>query len=163
MKSLGLNEYVPGCKNAGFLDWSSLDEITEDDMASINMRLGDRRKLQREIARRHRWPDYEPLPTSEYLEKHNSFSSAKKKSMYQIDSVSDESQATVTASDDNLTTLTASSPKNPASPAFEPEISSVPLDTGELSKPESVRDLGRASKNWRRRKFPRVRRQAFAD
>lgn len=139
MKGLGLNEYVPGCKNAGFLDWRSLDEITEEDMASINMRLGDRRKLQREIARRHRWPDYEPLPTSRYLEKNNSFSSAKKKTLYQIDiSGSDESQATVTASDDNLTTLTASSPKNPTSPAFEPEITSGPLDTGEISKLESV-------------------------
>jgi hypothetical protein len=132
MKSLGLNEYTPGCKNAGFPDWNSLDQITEDDMASIHMRLGDRRKLQREIARRHRWPDYEPLPTSEHLERHNSFSSGKKKNLYQIDiSGSDESQTTVTASDE-----TASSSETATSPAAELETTSEPEDT--ISKLESV-------------------------
>jgi len=62
----GLDEYVSGCKSAGFRSWDSLDRITENDLAALNMRLGDRRKLQREIARRHQWPDTKPLPVQPF-------------------------------------------------------------------------------------------------
>jgi len=70
LEMLGLDEYVPSCKEAGFQSWSSLDTITEEGLAALNMRLGDRRKLQREIARRHHWPDSMPLPSTEQLEQH---------------------------------------------------------------------------------------------
>jgi len=41
--------------------------VTESDFEALNIRLGDRRKLQREIARRQLWPENSPLPTSDEL------------------------------------------------------------------------------------------------
>lgn len=64
MRNLGLDDYIRSCKDAGFTDWQSLTQITEFDMAALNMPLGYRRRLQREIARRNSWPDYKALPTT---------------------------------------------------------------------------------------------------
>jgi hypothetical protein len=62
---LGLEQYFPYCLRAGFHNWESLSHITEAQLAAINFRLGHRRKLQREIARRRlQWPDHRPLPTA---------------------------------------------------------------------------------------------------
>ena len=41
--------------------------MTESDFDALEIRLGDRRKLQREIARRQSWPANSPLPTSDEL------------------------------------------------------------------------------------------------
>lgn len=41
--------------------------MTESDFDALNIRLGDRRKLQREIARRQFWPENSPLPTPDEL------------------------------------------------------------------------------------------------
>ncbi|KAJ5052225.1 uncharacterized protein L3040_001983 [Drepanopeziza brunnea f. sp. 'multigermtubi'] len=41
--------WAPLCE-AGFESWEVLQDITEADMGSIGMKLGHRRKLQREIA-----------------------------------------------------------------------------------------------------------------
>ena len=41
--------------------------MTESDFDALGIRLGDRRKLQREIARRQLWPDGSPLPTPDEL------------------------------------------------------------------------------------------------
>src|SRR5690242_17167524 len=59
---LGLEQYLPIFIRSGFGDWHLLCNITESDFALLGVKLGHRRKLQREIARRHLWPDYDPLP-----------------------------------------------------------------------------------------------------
>jgi hypothetical protein len=59
---LGLEQYLPIFTQSGFGDWHLLCNITEFDFALLGVKLGHRRKLQREIARRHLWPDYDPLP-----------------------------------------------------------------------------------------------------
>jgi hypothetical protein len=65
---LGLEQYLTRFLQAGFNTWETLADISEDDLAALNVRLGHRRKLQREIARRRRsWPDYRPLPTPSHL------------------------------------------------------------------------------------------------
>lgn len=68
---LGLQHYLPAFLEAGFDDWDALSNITESDLISLNVRLGHRRKLQREIARGLLWPDNKPLPTTEELQKHH--------------------------------------------------------------------------------------------
>jgi hypothetical protein len=59
---LGLEQYLPIFAQSGFDNWHLLCNITESDLALLGVKRGHRRKLQREIARRHSWPDYEPLP-----------------------------------------------------------------------------------------------------
>lgn len=44
--------------------------MAESDFDALDIRLGDRRKLQREIARRQLWPDGSPLPTPDELREH---------------------------------------------------------------------------------------------
>jgi hypothetical protein len=41
--------------------------VAESDFDALDIRLGDRRKLQREIARRQFWPENSPLPTPDEL------------------------------------------------------------------------------------------------
>jgi len=64
---LGLQHYVSALLNAGYDTWDSIADITESDFEALNIRLGDRRKLQREIARRQFWPENYPLPSSDEL------------------------------------------------------------------------------------------------
>jgi len=59
---LGLETYLQAFLSTGFVDWDSLSSITEFDLEALGMRLGDRRKLEREIARRGGWPDERALP-----------------------------------------------------------------------------------------------------
>jgi hypothetical protein len=59
---LGLGQYLPIFVRSGFGDWHMLCDITESDFDLLGVKLGHRRKLQREVARRHLWPDDRPLP-----------------------------------------------------------------------------------------------------
>ena len=93
LEQLGLEDYAAGFKDAGFLDWDSLTHITEGDLAALNMRLGDRRKLQREIARRHRWPEDMPLPTTEQLSQYTPSSSASRYPLRKNQAELDDSQS----------------------------------------------------------------------
>lgn len=49
LAQLNLGRYGQVLQENGFLDWSSVTEITENDMAQMDFKLGDRRKLQRLI------------------------------------------------------------------------------------------------------------------
>lgn len=53
--------------NAGYDDWDAIGEMMECDFDALNIRLGDRRKLQRELARRQLWPENSPLPNPDEL------------------------------------------------------------------------------------------------
>jgi hypothetical protein len=75
---LGLGQYFHGCLRAGFRNWELLSNITEAQLAAIKFRLGHRRKLQREIARRQlQWPNHKPLPTAPELQRQIQISSRK--------------------------------------------------------------------------------------
>jgi hypothetical protein len=59
IRDLGLEQYFRDCLRTGFQNWESLCNIAEAQLAAINFRLGHRRKLQREIARRRlQCPDH---------------------------------------------------------------------------------------------------------
>ncbi|KAH6701250.1 hypothetical protein BKA61DRAFT_620365 [Leptodontidium sp. MPI-SDFR-AT-0119] len=59
---LGLEQYLPIFVGSGFSDWHLLCNITESDFGVFGVKRVHRRKIQRETARRHLWPDYDPLP-----------------------------------------------------------------------------------------------------
>jgi hypothetical protein len=46
---LGLSQYEERLQENGFEDWETVTAITETDMATMNFKRGDRRKLQRAI------------------------------------------------------------------------------------------------------------------
>lgn len=60
-EDLRLEEYLSTLVEHGFDTWDCLTGITETDMATLGMKLGHRRRLQREIARRLGHPANEPL------------------------------------------------------------------------------------------------------
>lgn len=62
LAALGMQQYLSAFLDAGFDTWQSLSQIREVDFLKLKVRLGDRRKLQRAIARRQSWPDERPLP-----------------------------------------------------------------------------------------------------
>jgi hypothetical protein len=47
---LGLSQYEERLQENGFEDWETVTAITETDMAKMNFKRGDRRKLQRAIS-----------------------------------------------------------------------------------------------------------------
>lgn len=51
---LGLSQYLERLVQAGFDSWETVREITEEDLETLNVLLGHRRKLQREIANSRR-------------------------------------------------------------------------------------------------------------
>jgi len=59
---LGLQQYVPLLLQSGYCDWHCIYTMSEAEFAAMGVKLGHRRKLQREAARRHSWPDYRALP-----------------------------------------------------------------------------------------------------
>lgn len=59
---LDLEQYVPLLLQSGYCDWHCICYISEVEFAAMGIKLGHRRKLQREAARRHSWPDYRALP-----------------------------------------------------------------------------------------------------
>lgn len=67
LSSLGLEEYVQDFQNAGYDSWDAVCEMSESDLECLDLRVGHRRKLQREIARRWGWPDAKPLPSDREL------------------------------------------------------------------------------------------------
>ncbi|KAL2070422.1 hypothetical protein VTL71DRAFT_13448 [Oculimacula yallundae] len=67
---LGLQHHLHRFLQNGFDDWETLSRITESDFAFLEIPRGHRRKLQRAIARRHLWPDLEPLPSPDSLHKY---------------------------------------------------------------------------------------------
>jgi len=70
LEKLGLERYLHDFRGFGFGSWETLSKITETELERVNMRLGDRRKLQRAIARSKNWPDDKPLPTAWQLNQH---------------------------------------------------------------------------------------------
>lgn len=50
LKSLGLSQYAPILHENGFEDWSTVLDITEEDLDSLGFKRGHRRLLQKEIA-----------------------------------------------------------------------------------------------------------------
>jgi hypothetical protein len=50
LERLGLTEYCAPLFDNGFHNWDAVVDITEDDMTTLNFKLGHRRLLQREIA-----------------------------------------------------------------------------------------------------------------
>ncbi|KAH7084734.1 hypothetical protein BKA63DRAFT_1660 [Paraphoma chrysanthemicola] len=66
---LGLSQYEERLRQHGFEDWETVTAITEIDMAALDFKRGDRRKLQRAIrehtssntSREESVPDYSPL------------------------------------------------------------------------------------------------------
>jgi hypothetical protein len=58
LERLGLTEYSPVLSDNGFHSWETVVDITEDDLTTLNFKLGHRRALQREIA------TYRGLPSS---------------------------------------------------------------------------------------------------
>jgi hypothetical protein len=97
LAELGLRQYLADCLTAGFGDWEALSNITESDLDNLNIRLGHRRKLQREIARRYLWPDDKPLPTPEELQQHAQ-SLAHQTLLPRIPGMSEESNGLLTSS-----------------------------------------------------------------
>ena len=64
LQKIGLEEYSTRFVEYGFETWSQLAGITEAEMATLSMKLGHRRKLQREIAARRGHPWDEPLDSA---------------------------------------------------------------------------------------------------
>ena len=61
LSHLGLGEYFETLVSHGFDTWDSLAGISEETMAELGIRLGHRRKLQREIASYQGQPRTQPL------------------------------------------------------------------------------------------------------
>ena len=47
---IGLSTYLPVLSENGFHNWETVVDITEDDLTTLDFKLGHRRALQREIA-----------------------------------------------------------------------------------------------------------------
>ncbi|KAM3066097.1 hypothetical protein ACMFMG_010560 [Clarireedia jacksonii] len=58
---LDMECYLQRLLDNGFDTWEVLKDITESDMHEIGLKLGHRRKLQREIATSRGWPPNAPL------------------------------------------------------------------------------------------------------
>ena len=61
LSHLGLGEYFEVLVSHGFDTWDNLTDISEETMAELGVRLGHRRKLQREIASYQGQPRTQPL------------------------------------------------------------------------------------------------------
>lgn len=64
---LELQQYLKRFLEAGFDSWEHLTKITENQLASLHVKLGHRRRLQRAIVRAREWPDHESLPMTPEL------------------------------------------------------------------------------------------------
>jgi len=58
---IGLSSLAELFASAGFWTWESLREITEQELESLDVKLGHRRKLQRRIATERGIPAHVPL------------------------------------------------------------------------------------------------------
>lgn len=69
---LGFQQYAPLLLQSGYCDWHCICQMSDAEFATMGIKLGHRRKLQREAARSHSWPDYKALPVGKdicYLHK----------------------------------------------------------------------------------------------
>jgi hypothetical protein len=71
LEQFGIEKCLVDCLCEGISDFQSLYNISESDFAALNVPLGRRRKLQREVARRYLWPDSKPLPAFSELQSHS--------------------------------------------------------------------------------------------
>ena len=62
LEHLGLSSYRAVLEDNGFGTWSTLLDITEDDLTTLQFKLGHRRALQREIATYRGVPSSLSLP-----------------------------------------------------------------------------------------------------
>jgi hypothetical protein len=62
LDQLGLSSYLCVLEDNGFGSWSTLLDITEDDLTTLQFKLGHRRALQREIATYRGVPSSLSLP-----------------------------------------------------------------------------------------------------
>jgi hypothetical protein len=62
LERLGLTQYAQVLSDNGFHNWETVVDITEDDLTTLEFKLGHRRLLQREIA------TYRGIPQSLSLE-----------------------------------------------------------------------------------------------
>jgi len=62
LAEIDLEQYLRIFEEAGFDTWESLSTITENELATLGIPRGHRRRLQREVARRSGWPENRPLP-----------------------------------------------------------------------------------------------------
>jgi hypothetical protein len=65
LRDLDLQQYFSDLVEHGFDTWDNLSSIKETDMAVLGIKLGHRRKLQREIARRQGYLDNSTLSYAE--------------------------------------------------------------------------------------------------
>ncbi|KAF2841802.1 hypothetical protein M501DRAFT_1013192 [Patellaria atrata CBS 101060] len=65
LERLNLQQYLPTLLQNGFDDWTTLLDITEDDLRELGFKLGHRRILQREIATARGLPPNHPLELSD--------------------------------------------------------------------------------------------------
>lgn len=59
----GLNQYLEPLRDEGFDSWDTVLDVTETDLDALGMKLGHRRKLQRQIAFARGVPPSAALPT----------------------------------------------------------------------------------------------------
>lgn len=64
---LGLQQYEALLLQSGYHDWHHICHISEAEFAAMGIKLGHRRKLQREAARMHSWPDHKALPVNKSI------------------------------------------------------------------------------------------------
>ncbi|KAH8596604.1 hypothetical protein B0O99DRAFT_102874 [Bisporella sp. PMI_857] len=76
LQNLGLQEYFDCFIQNGFDSWDSFIDISEADLTVLDVKLGHRRKLQREIARRLGHPVKEPLTQTAIVSTNEESSSA---------------------------------------------------------------------------------------
>ncbi|KAF4634458.1 hypothetical protein G7Y89_g3660 [Cudoniella acicularis] len=67
LSNLGIEQYLSLFEDAGYGDWDQVCEMSKSDLEELDMKVGHRRKLQREIARKWGWPDSKPLPSEAEL------------------------------------------------------------------------------------------------
>jgi hypothetical protein len=70
LEAFGLQEYQIRLVKHGFDTWDNLANIKETDMATLGIKLGHRRKIQRENARRLGHPAKEPLSNPQARAQH---------------------------------------------------------------------------------------------
>ena len=50
LQALSLDQYIDVLQKNGFIDWVTLSKAREEDLSRLGIKLGHRRRLQRELA-----------------------------------------------------------------------------------------------------------------
>ncbi|CZR59466.1 uncharacterized protein PAC_09358 [Phialocephala subalpina] len=138
LETVGMQRYSSAFLEAGFDNLESLSQIREIDFLKLNVRLGDRRKLQRAIARRQSWPDLAPLPIPKQNRNDHQVSSHEESVL--LPSEPSSSSGSGSSSDLSLNpTLSSGSTSFPATPS---PLSLLPSSIGlSHEKSHTVSDL----------------------